>query len=358
MGDVLIHRELQKQALADDALGFTALWQPILDLLAEPDITYANLESPMAWGIARDGSLTTDPGKRFDNRVYTGYAKFNIHPSLADALATSGIDVVSTANNHSLDRGALGIDRTLDALDKAKVRHTGTIRQGSHEPWHAVTEAKGLRIAWLACTLHTNFGVDDHHQVLHCFDEADRVSTEIKRLVDDPDIDAVIVTPHWGREYKRSPSERQTSFAKAWVEAGATAIVGSHPHVLEPWEILTAEDGRQAFVLYSLGNFVSHQRSLDRRTTIMLNLGLHRDPTTGRVSVIGARYVPLHVEMEGDKQAFFVESLDRVKEPTEARAWVTELLGAPNHRRPDEPLEVRPHCFPGWSALEASDEPL
>lgn len=347
VGDVLIHRELQKQAMRSPER-FEVLWPGVADLLAAADITYANLEGPTAYGITRQGEVVDDPGFRFDNKVYSGYAKFNYHPHLVEDLVQTGIDIVSTANNHALDRESLGVDRTLDALDKAKLRHSGTRRKGTKEPWHTVTEAKGLRIAWLACTERVNFGKDDFDQVLRCFDRKDTVRDLVAKLGRKSGIDAVIVTPHWGKEYSREAGEKQIEHAKKWLDAGAVAVIGAHPHVLQPWEKVTTADGREAFVLYSLGNFASHQRSLDRRSSVILYLGLAEN-AEGEVQLVGARYVPIHVRMEGDKEAFFVEAIDRVGgKPADARALVVDTYGRHNLMPPDEAPEVRPHCDPEW----------
>lgn len=345
VGDILLHRELQRQAyVAPDR--FANLWGGVIDLLSRADVTYANLESPAAYGIARDGSLVPDPGLVFDDSVYSGYAKFNVHPSIAIDLKSAGVDIVSTANNHALDRGSLGIDRTIEALDDGGIAHTGTRTKGSDEPWHAITVTGGLRIAWIACTLHTNFGKDDHGQVLHCFDLSDPVSELVTQLRASADVDAVIVTPHWGKEYATRQSPRQIEYAQKWIDAGAIAIIGSHPHVLEPWEKRIAKDGREAFVAYSLGNFVSHQRSLERRSSIVLVLGLRKGHQG--VRVVGARYVPIHVAMEGDKERFSVEAIDLVHGPNDVRRWVVRMFGEPHRLDPDAPFVVNPHCSPDW----------
>ncbi|MBV1856847.1 MAG: CapA family protein, partial [Nannocystaceae bacterium] len=341
VGDIMGHREIQRQAYASDE-GFRAVWANIADLLAAADITYGNLEAPTAPGLGRDHEAHTDPGRRFDNQVYSGYARFNIHPSILDDLVTAGFDVVSTANNHSLDRDAEGIERTLAQLRKRKLKHTGTRKAGSETPFWTITEAKGMRIAWVSCTLHTNFGKDDQGQVLHCFEPGDPVRKQIRRLKKRKDVDAVIVTPHWGKEYTHQPRERQRKFAQRWLDAGATAIIGSHPHVVEPWEIRETKDGRQGFVFYSLGNFFSHQRTLNRRSTVLLYVGLAKTDTG--VRVVGARYVPLHVRMEGDKKAFFVEAIDRVNGPADARALLVDLLGPSSAMPPELPIDVRPQC--------------
>jgi hypothetical protein len=345
VGDIMGHHELQMQAYkAKDR--FIDIWSNISDLLGRADITYANLEAPLARGITRKLEIVEDPGMVFDNSVYSGYAMFNIHKSLAADMKKTGFDIVSTANNHSLDRGPLGVDHTIEHLDKAKILHTGTRRQGKQDPWHTVTETRGLRIAWLACTLHTNFGKDLLGQVLHCF-KGDKVEELVEELAADPKIDAVIVTPHWGKEYADEQSPNQEKFAQVWIDAGATAVIGAHPHVLEPWAKMTSKDGREAFVIYSLGNFMSHQRTLNRRTSIVLYFGL-RKRDDGEVEVVGARYVPLHTRMVGDKQKFFVEAIDRVGGAEDARAHAVGVYGAANLMKPDDELVVNPHCDPQW----------
>ncbi|MEM6294696.1 MAG: CapA family protein [Myxococcota bacterium] len=346
VGDIMGHREIQRQAYKTDE-GFGAVWANIADLLAAADVTYGNLEAPTAPGLGRDHEAHDDPGRRFDNTVYSGYARFNIHPSILDDLVRAGFDVVSTANNHSLDRDAEGIDRSLDQLRKRTLKHTGTRYQNSDDAFHTVTTAGDLRIAWVACTKHTNFGKDELGQVLHCFEPTDPVRKLVRRLKKRKNIDAIIVTPHWGKEYNHDPSERQQKFAQRWLDAGATAIIGSHPHVIQPWEIRETEDGRQGFVFYSLGNFFSHQRTLNRRSTVLLYVGLAK--TEAGVRVVGARYVPLHVRMEGNKNAFFVEAIDRVGGHDDARALLVEQLGDANLMPPQLPIDVRPHCSDGWS---------
>jgi hypothetical protein len=131
-GDLLLHHELQEQAYASEH-GAASLWPDLADLLAEPDLTYLNLEGPLAPGLDRDFVEVRDPGKKFDRINYSSYPRFNYHPSIAADLVAAGIDVVSTANNHALDRGPLGVDRTITALRKAKLpffggrRHQGRL---------------------------------------------------------------------------------------------------------------------------------------------------------------------------------------------------------------------------------------
>ena len=347
VGDVLIHRELQKQAFRSDN-GFRALWAGVEDRISAADIAYANLEGPASWGIDRWGKERDDPGRKFDNKVYSGYARFNYHPSITDDLLASGFDVVSTANNHSLDRGPLGVDRTIDALVEAGLPYTGTRKQGDGKaPWHAVTQLGGMTIAWLACTKHTNWAEDTEGQVLNCFEDPKAVPRLVKTLAADENIDAVIVTPHWGKEYKHEPIDRQRRLAEASIEAGAVAVIGNHPHVIQPWEKVTTSDGREGLVMYSIGNFASHQRELPRRSSAIVYVGLTQGED-GSVWVNGARYLPITVRMEGDKDRFFVEPAARRKAP-DVYGHVIGLMGAPNRVATNE-TEVRtnPECWAGW----------
>jgi len=342
VGDLLLHSGLQKQASAVSDR-FVSLWKAVADLLDVADITYANLEGATARGVTASGKVVPDPGLTFDKKVYTSYPQFNYNPLLLDDLVATGFDVVSTANNHSLDRRSIGVDRTVDALRAAGLPFTGTRRRDElAAAWYALTEAGGLTIAWLACTYGTNGIPDPYHQVLSCFSDTDEVEASVRALVADPEIDAVIVTPHWGLQYEATPRARQIKLAHRLLEAGALAVVGGHPHVLQPWERYVTADGRETFVLYSLGNFVSSQIGMARRTTIVLYLGLTRN-ADGEVLLNGARYVPLY--MHGRESGVWsVKAMDRASEPTAARKLVTDMLGTDNLQPADEPLQITPAC--------------
>lgn len=299
VGDVLLHSPLQRQGFRDPD-GFRSLWRPVEDLLSAADFTYANLEGPLAVDRYASGATAATPVTDYDNGVYTGYPLFNYPPRVAPALAASGFDVVSTANNHSLDRHAEGIDLTIAALREAGLQFTGTRPTTEPElPWFTIGQVGDYRIAWLACSYGTN-GLPDHqHQVLLCFDQQDVVLDQIRTLAAQPDIDGVILTPHWGWEYQNSPNPDQRALAQAAVDAGALAVIGAHPHVVQPAERLVARDGREGFVIYSLGNFVSNQREVPKRSTLIALVGLARTPW-GRLTVSGFNWIPLRVNfLEG-----------------------------------------------------------
>lgn len=353
-GDLLLHQELQQQAYAVDE-GAAVLWSNIADLLAEPDLMYLNLEGPMAAGLDRDFLEVEDPGRKYDRVVYTAYPRFNYHASIAKDLVAAGVDIVSTANNHSLDRGNLGVDRTIAALRQAKLAFIGTHEAGELARSYTLSNIGELQIAWIACTQTTNQIPDELGQVTRCGNGA-VIEDQIRRLratgryhKREPKVDAVIVTPHWGKEYVHTPRESDQQLAQRWIDAGAIAVIGSHPHVVQPWAKLHAEDGREGLVFYSLGNFASHQVELSRRSSLLLYVTLV-EAADGELRIAGVRYVPLHVRQQKDE--FFVEAVDRVQGrvqgAADARALMVALLGAGNLALPDEPKLADPHCDDAW----------
>jgi poly-gamma-glutamate synthesis protein (capsule biosynthesis protein) len=333
VGDVLLHSPLQRQAVAQSTK-FKSLWSPVADLLARADTTYANLEGPTAKGVNRGGTSVTDPGFVFDDVVYSSYPQFNYHGSLEGDLVSTGFDVVSTANNHAMDRHSLGADRTLDALEAAGLPYTGTRRSSGSGSWSTTTEAKGVRIAWVACTFSTNGIPDRKNQVLGCWNDESTIKTLIGQLKQSHD--AVIITPHWGEEYTANPSRAQRDLAHRFLDAGATLILGSHPHVLQPWEKYKTADGRETFVIYSLGNFVSGQAQVARRSTILLNVGLTK--TASGTVINGVSYLPMIFNTRNGVRA--VESIDRAGGNADARRVITNMFGTTNVADPAGPLST------------------
>jgi hypothetical protein len=334
VGDVLLHSPLQKQAYAA-ADTHHSLWKNVEPLLARADLTYGNLEGPCAEGLATTGE-SRDPGMTFDAKVYSSYPQFNYHPSLINSLKDSGFDVVSTANNHALDRRSAGADRTIKNLDAAGLPFTGTRSTANMEaPWHTVTQAKGVKVAWVACTFSTNGIPDTKNQVLSCYEDKTTLLATIRELKAQRDIDAVIVTPHWGVEYNHTPEAREKGLAHEMLEAGALAVIGGHPHVVQPWEKYTTQDGREGFVIYSLGNFVSGQSGTAKRSSLILYVGLTKG-ADGKVTVNGVRHMPLLMSSAPSWTSQLASG--------ESLALTTKILGSWNKLEAEEALVTNPEC--------------
>ncbi len=340
VGDVLPHQPLQSQAAA--AGTYEPFWADVMPLLHQADILYANLETPIAAGVNRSQQAVADPGFTFDDYVYTGYPLFNTNPHIAGDLQHSGFTIVSTANNHALDRGSLGVDRTIEALQAAGLPFTGTRHTGTDTPFYTIIEENGWRIAFIACTFMTNGLPDPHHQVLTCFDDEDFLLSQVSALAADRSIDAVIVTPHWGDvENSQTTSPRNIELGHALIEAGATAVIGTHVHVVQPWERYVASDGREGLIVYSTGNFVSNQSATFNRIGMAVFVGLSKD-RQGHVWVNGARYHLFTVHRYPHR----VESLTPTNDPEAATIFQTlqGMLGTDRQLQPGERVVTNPEC--------------
>lgn len=350
VGDVLLHGRLQKQAYSE---GTSSLWREVQPLMKKADITYANLEGTTAPGVANTREEVEDPDAVFDDYVYSSYPSFNYHPVILDGLESSGVDVVSTANNHSLDRGPLGIDKTIDQLEQRDIGSTGTTQRGDGpRRFWTTTQSQGFNIAWLSCTYGTNGLEDTADQVLYCYRDKQRILETVEKLSERDGVDAVIVTPHWGEQYTATPSDRQTNFNQQLVDSGATAVIGSHPHVIQPWGKYETDSGREAPTLYSLGNFVSGQfGDLATRTTIVYYLGLTR--TRNGVEVNGVRFVPAH--MSYNDGFLTLEVSEYRPYLTRSRKHAADLLGYYNLQDPKKPLNTTPQCDSDWTPKHPHD---
>lgn len=293
VGDILIHDALYQKVIVSKSKDFSQIWTKIIPFFERADYSYGNLEGPVALGINQARKDVGDVGFTYDKNVYSGTNFiFNYHPSLIDALKKSGIDIVSTANNHSFDRGAIGIDRSIDAFETKKMMYVGTRKSKTTTPFYVITPIKNMRIAWVSCTELTNGFKDKYSQVLLCYQQAKEIIDIITELKNRKDVDSIIVTPHWGVEYQHEPNPNQKKYAAEFLEAGATAVMGSHPHVLQPVEKYLTKDNRETFISYSLGNFAAHQRDIDRKASAVIYLNFTKD-SAGVTRLSGYSYEPI-----------------------------------------------------------------
>lgn len=342
VGDVLLHGPLQDQVKSRDGQDgnetYGSLWDPVAALLKKADVTYANFEG------AADAS-----------RAYTSYPQFNYNPKVIPALQALGVDVVSTANNHALDAGSNGVKATIAALRANGLPFTGTSEGGdvTTQTWHAVTEARAasgavVKLAWLACSYASNSvegatnGIpDSKKQILNCGRDKSFIVDLIGKL--SRENDAVLVTPHWGVEYEVTASAPQKELAQTFVDAGAKVVFGNHPHVPQPYTKLVARgDGHEAFVLYSLGNFVSNQVegvsscSATWKSSVMyVGFTKGRD---GKTVVNGVRYAPLYMRRNPARTILPAESQAAGASGTATIAFEERMYHAANRLPSDAPL--------------------
>jgi poly-gamma-glutamate synthesis protein (capsule biosynthesis protein) len=326
-GDLLMHMPVQKQGMSEKS-GFSSLWPDLLNLFQSVGLAYLNLETPLS-----------------SHKKISSYPMFNTSAQLASDLVTSGIDLVSTANNHALDAGARGVDSTIENLNAAGLKYFGTRLSDGSGQWYVTAQVGGLNLAFVACTFSTNGITVKLDQVMDCFGRGETPSSELITLVQQlsvrPDISAVIVTPHWGVEYTNKPHASQKSLARALVDAGALAVVGTHPHVIQPWEKLEVAGGQEALVVYSTGNLTTNRKESNMRTSVFVILGISLNQ--GHLWINGVRYVPLYMDRDHGFKARPAELVSGGESgPGDLAA---KYYGTKDRLRLNEPILTNPECF-------------
>jgi len=198
---------------------------------------------------------------------FTGYPAFNTPDELAPALADLGLDVLTLGNNHILDNGASGASRTTEVLNDAGILWTG-LGYGEVGPNEALTvEYGGVRWAFVSYSYASNRILPPSDVHLNTISEHSVTEGLRNARLTSPDV--IVACFHWGNEYQFAPTKRQREIAALCLKNGANLVIGTHPHVLQPIEIVNSDLGNHV-VAYSLGNFVSYQRTLPRERSVIL----------------------------------------------------------------------------------------
>lgn len=240
-GDIMAHGEVKKAALEQG--GWGALLAKVKPHVEAADIAFGNLETPIA--------PKADKGSRS--------FVFNAPPEMLESLRATGFDVVLFSNNHVYDQGREGFAESLDRIDASGLKRLGAGRTREESKTPLRMEVNGVKLAWFGAAQFFNDdkNVEDPKQA-HAFKlGGDELAEAIKKVR--PEVDAVLVSVHWGVEYQELPRKLEADMAHQWLESGADVVIGSHPHILEPIETYRTQDGRLGLVMYSLGNFISNQ---------------------------------------------------------------------------------------------------
>ncbi len=286
VGDILMMTGQISEARTDTGYDFSNCFADVAPLFDSVDVMCANFECTLAGAEAGyTQPRATVPPATEDNPVPTApYQSFNAPDELAQALVSAGLDAATTANNHCLDRGYDGLVRTIAVLRESGLVTTGTADSADMRNSPLIVDANGISVGIVAATFSVN-------RRDGCLDSAQR-GWAATRLGDEDalraDISAcrdagaefIIVCPHWGVEYDNHENRTQRITAEQLIQLGADAVIGSHPHVVQPIEWLTVarEDGTEvtAPVIYSLGNFISNMSPAPKNYGLFVRLTLTR----------------------------------------------------------------------------------
>lgn len=354
VGDILMVKNVQLTAekLMNDSIvdpyvrvasGFEGLFsEEVKENLSSADLTFGNLEIPIAEGLTEEWyfdetgrplckKIDVEPGVLYDGEAYKANPRmiFNAHPALALSLKNVGFDVVSTANNHFSNRASNGIDSTIDSLRKANLSYIGTLRYDEiidenvdgypdNTPY-IIKEVKDIRIAFLGFVSQINHMVGGFQiipvflgmlpptdkfcsrQVYCALSNNAPIESNVKNFCNwiekaKSESDIVVVSAHFGTWMIHEPSNLQRKYSRRFLESGADVIVGHGPHVLQPIETYETDDGRKAFVIFSLGNFVTNggreQKSITNTLASIIGfINIVKDEE-GNVSIHNVSYIP------------------------------------------------------------------
>jgi poly-gamma-glutamate synthesis protein (capsule biosynthesis protein) len=276
IGDIMAHAEQIEAASADAAWDFKPQFRRVKPLF-ENALVVGNLETVFA-------------GRE---RKFTGYPMFNTPDELAEALVDLGVNLVTLANNHIFDRKSSGAARTTEVLESYGIEWTGLGlgETGLDEP--KIVEYAGLRWAFLNYTYGSNTPLKSSGDAVRLnviSEDAIKKGLAAARAAS-PDIIAACY--HWGNEYQFVPTERQRKIASLSVSGGADLVIGTHPHVLQPAEIISSDKG-YGLVAYSLGNFVSFQRTPPRERSVILAVDIVK-PDGERAVISRVSVAPVRV---------------------------------------------------------------
>lgn len=273
LGDLMGHMPVVNSTLNKETgvYEFDKCFSPLQPYLTETDFVIGNLETT------------------FGDLPYHGFPMFSSPDDYAPALIKAGFDFLVTANNHSVDRGKKGIERTIHVLDSFQLSHTGTFVDNAarNRLYPAITEVQGIRLCILNYTYGTNGLPVPKPSVVNMMDTVQmQIDLEAARKLQ-PDI--IITFLHWGVEYARKPSDEQRAVARFLARHGCHAVIGAHPHVVQTFESLTGKDSISVPVFYSIGNCLSNQRDRYKDGGIIAEITISK--VRGKAQISGSDYI-------------------------------------------------------------------
>ena len=278
-GDIMSHSPQTKAAYdtVTQNYDYTENFKYVKTIFQQADFVVGNLETTL--GV----------------KPYSGYPQFSAPPALTKACRDAGINVLGTANNHSCDKRRRGIVKTIDILDSLQIYHTGTFRNKAEKDslTPLILEKNGIKLAILNYTYDTN-GIPIPKPTKVNLIDTTAIKQDIKQAkLQHPD--EIIVFLHWGEQYKNHPNKQQKQLVAFLHRNDINIIIGSHPHVIQDIDYeIDYLNNKTYLTVYSLGNFISNQRTFPRDGSMIVGFKLVKD-TWGKIHLTGFKRIPIWV---------------------------------------------------------------
>lgn len=286
-GDCVLHETFQKSAYQPEEkiYDFYDIFSDLKSYLEPSDLSIISFES----------AATNDRNN------YTGYPMFNCPPEIFNSFFDVGFDIVNNSNNHQLDRKVKGMLETRENIRSRGLEVLGAY--DGEEPRYIIRDLNGIKVAVMAYTYSCNMNeaaLSEEQQYRHLalFDR-ERMEKEIREM--EATADVSVICMHWGVEYTQKPNNEQKKLAQDMISWGADVILGSHPHVVQPTEMIEFE-GESKYVIYGMGNFVSNQRrgASGYPTThkelaedsMLVQVKFIKDPATEKTTIAHVDHIP------------------------------------------------------------------
>lgn len=289
-GDILLHGRVYGGTNKKSNYELKEQLQNVSDIIGKTDITIANLESIIA---GNDIGLSSFP-------------KFNAPAEIGYILKDMGVNIVTIANNHVLDRGTEGLLQSIKNLEEIGLEYDGAYKSFEDRDRLRVIKKNGLKVAFISYTRGTN-GIKmpaDKPYLVNSLPKTKTITIckELRRIKSKGLADIIVVNMHFGEEYHMNPSSSQKELAASLADAGADVILGHHSHVLQPPEWIETSRGTKSFVAYSLGNFFSGQNGLHRQIGTALTLQMNKQKKYKGIEILNPIYNLTFVEQVTPKK--------------------------------------------------------
>lgn len=285
IGDIMIHdQQLDAAKRKDGTYDFSPSFRRVKPLLRDSFLV-GNLETVFA-----------GEGKKLR---YAGFPLFNTPDVFTENLSCDlGVDLLTLANNHIFDRGAEGARRTAEILTSSDIPHIGLGLDDIPPNDAIILINNGIRAAFINHSYGSNLWPKSSDVHLNVYGEDDIAESMTRAKSLSPDV--IIALFHWGNEYHYKPNVHQKRAANVALREGASLVVGTHPHVLQPVDVIVSDDSVRA-VAWSLGNFVSFQRTRPRERSVILSAEFVKSDD-GVTRLASLSIAPLYVVAPGSKR--------------------------------------------------------
>lgn len=292
-GDIACSEKQLQAAFCSDVYNFDASFEVVKNIFSQSDLAVGNLETMIY------------PPAPYRSEKYMSEQNFhcNAPAEFLSAIRKSKIDLLTNANNHDLDTGAIGIGETIDNIRRFGFIQTGTFKE--HTKKYIVLEVNKIKIAVIAfATGHNkkecNLTAEGIDFLLNSYSEekAEKIINEARA----EGADIILVCIHWGQVSKNVENKVQQNIARKLAELGADCIIGSHPQVLQPFEIIKYQN-KKVPVFYSLGNFISHNTRGAKSRSVIACLDIQKENES---IVLECSYIPVHTAKSYQGQKFVV----------------------------------------------------